>query len=111
MRTAAFARGVGDKRSGRPPRYDDFMFDQDAGDHMAKATINAHWHYERGRQAPSAADTPGKSISATWVSPPRPTFRWPSWFDLPIACSGSSGSPGSKTLLPGSLTSLGWRLP
>ncbi len=56
MRTAAFARGVGDKRSGRPPRYDDFMFDQDAGDHMAKATINAHWHYERGRQAPSAAD-------------------------------------------------------
>jgi hypothetical protein len=55
MRTATFACGVADKRSGQPPRYDDFMFDQEAGDQMAKATINAHWHYERGRQWASLA--------------------------------------------------------
>ena len=36
MRTAAFARGVADKRSGRPPRYDDFMFDQDRGDQIGQ---------------------------------------------------------------------------
>ncbi len=50
MRSAAFTAGVNGKRSGQPPRYDDFVFDQDDGDIVAKAKINGHWHYERRRQ-------------------------------------------------------------
>lgn len=50
MDSAAFAQGVNDKRTGRSPAYDEFTFDQVDGETFAKASINRHWNYERGRQ-------------------------------------------------------------
>jgi hypothetical protein len=50
MRSAAFAAGVADARSGRPPAYDNYTFNQDAGEAAASRKINGHWNYERGRQ-------------------------------------------------------------
>jgi len=50
MRTTAFKRGVDDKRTGRPARYDDYNFDQDESEGAATAKINGLWDYERCRQ-------------------------------------------------------------
>jgi hypothetical protein len=50
MRSADFARGVSDKRNGRPPAYDSYNHYQDDSDHVAKAKLNGLWSYERGRQ-------------------------------------------------------------
>ncbi|HEY7229160.1 MAG TPA: hypothetical protein VH558_02190 [Pseudolabrys sp.] len=55
MRSRHFAGGVNDKRTGQPPRYDEFTFDQSDSDAVAKAMINGHWQYERGRQWASIA--------------------------------------------------------
>jgi hypothetical protein len=50
MRTADFARGVADKRSGRPPAFETYNFYQGESDQAVEAKINGLWNYERGRQ-------------------------------------------------------------
>ena len=52
MRSAAFARGVADRRAGLSPAYDsnNFCFDQSDGDEVATVKTNDLWRYERGRQ-------------------------------------------------------------
>ena len=50
MQTADFARGVSDKRNGRPPAYDTYNFYNGEADKVAEAKINGLWNYERGRQ-------------------------------------------------------------
>ncbi len=37
-------------------------------------------------------ETAGLREPSAQGPPPRPTFRWPSWLDLPIACSRASAS-------------------
>lgn len=49
MRTKDFALGVDDRRTGHPPRFDDYSFDQDDGHKVARDQTNGCWNYERGR--------------------------------------------------------------